>query len=267
MMTPQRMKSLCSFAEFVAADFSNGNRTALAEIISYEDLGCYFDNYEDAFDGMLCYDSGQFHIHINIDNGNREGSKRGRFTVAHELAHFFINEHRLGLKYGILKPHASFHNISHRSIIETEADYFASCLLMPTVKFKNHGIRKFSLDTILHLSDSFQSSVLATIIRFAEIGTHSIFAVVSRNGVTQWFTRSYDFPYWPLQFKIGDPVSSTTIAAEYFSTNAIKYNEPQLVNVDDWFRPGDDNRANREMFEQCYYSDSYNYVLSILWFK
>src|SRR5690606_6020210 len=124
------------------------------------------------FDGMLLYDtdSRDFHIHINIDNGNKRNSKRGRFTLAHEFGHFFLDEHRLGLKYGLLEPHASFYNINQKSLIELEADYFASCLLMPKDKFKNFSAeytrqtrnKKFSLDTILALSESFQTSVLST---------------------------------------------------------------------------------------------------------
>jgi Zn-dependent peptidase ImmA (M78 family) len=268
MILPYRKTQLNKLAENIANDFSDGNLTLLNKISDYEEVPFYFDNYQDAFDGMLLYDNKNFHIHINIDKGNRVDSKRGRFTFAHELGHYFIDEHRLGLKYGLLEPHESFFDLNQKSIIEEEADYFASCLLMPQQKFKlQSGGKKFSLDTLTNLSDSFQASVLATLIRFGEVGTHEIYAVVSKNNIAQWFVKSTDFPNWRLKFKIGDKLPQTTVAGEYFTMKNRKLTGIELLCADDWFNPPkEDNRANRQMYEQCYYSNSYGYVISLLWF-
>jgi Zn-dependent peptidase ImmA (M78 family) len=249
----------------------------LNDIADFEDVPVHYDNYEDAFDGMLLYDieGRDFHIHINLDNGNSQCSKRGRFTLAHELGHFFLDEHRLGLKYGLLEPHASFHNVNQKSLIEEEADYFASCLLMPKDKFRNYsaeyrrqtGNKKFSFDTILGLSESFQSSVLATLIRFGEIGTHEIFAVISKDNSARWFVKSADFPNWKFKFRIGDAIPQTSVAGEYYTTENKKYTSIESLSADDWFNPpSDDYRANRQMYEQCFYSDGYGYVISLIWF-
>lgn len=35
---------------------------------------------------------------------------------------------------------------------------------------------------MLNLSESFQTSILSTLIRFGEVGTHEIFAVISKDG-------------------------------------------------------------------------------------
>ena len=277
MIHPHRKIKISKLAEFVANEFSDRNLTLLDEIASYEEVPLHFDKYEDAFDGMLLYDtnSHDFHIHINIDNGNRQDSKRGRFTLAHELGHFFLDEHRLGLKYGLLESHASFHNINQKYLIEEEADYFASCLLMPRDKFRNHsgeykrqsGNKKFSLDTLLNLSGSFQTSVLSTLIRFGEVGTHEIFAVISRDNIAKWFVKSTDFPNWKLKCKIGEPVPQTTVAGEFYAKPDRKFTSIELLDADDWFNPPvEDYRANKQMFEQCFYSDSYGYIVSLLWF-
>jgi hypothetical protein len=226
---------------------------------------------------MLLYDTdnSDFHIHINIDNGNRKDSKRGRFTLAHELGHFFLDEHRLGLKYGLLEPHASFHNINQKSLIEEEADYFASCLLMPKDKFRSHsseykrqsGSRDFSLNTLLNLSENFQASILSTLIRFGEVGTHEIFAVISKDNIAKWFVKSTDFPNWKFKFRIGESVPRTTVAGEYYTMQDRKFTGIEPLDVDDWFNPpANDNRKNRQMYEQCFYSDSYGYVISLMWF-
>lgn len=277
MIPLSRKTQISKLAECIANEFSDRNLTLLYKIAKIESIPIYYDNYEDAFDGMLLYDidNKDFHIHINIDNGNRQNSKRGRFTLAHELGHFFLDEHRLGLKQGLLEPHASFHNLNQKSLIEKEADYFASCLLMPKDKFKNYSVeyrkqtgnRKFSLHSILALSESFQSSVLSTLIRFGEVGTHEIFAVVSKDNVAKWFVKSTDFPNWKFKFKIGDVIPSTTVAGEYYTLENRKFTGIESLSADDWFNPpADDDRANRQMYEQCFFSDSYGYVISLMWF-
>jgi Zn-dependent peptidase ImmA (M78 family) len=277
MILPYRKTLINKLAEYIANEFSDRNLTLLNKIANFEDVPVYYDNYENAFDGMLLYDteSSDFHIHINIDNGNNQDSKRGRFTLAHELGHFFLDEHRLGLKYGLLEPHASFHNINQKSLIEEEADYFAGCLLMPTVKFKNHsseykrrtGNKDFSFDTLKDLSENFQVSILSTLIRFGEVGTHEIFAVISKDNIAKWYVKSTDFPNWTWKFKIGEPVPQTTVAGEYYNLENRKFTTIEKLDADDWFKPSaDDYRANRQMYEQCFYSDSYGYVVSLLWF-
>jgi Zn-dependent peptidase ImmA (M78 family) len=268
MIPPLRKVRISKLAEFIAHDFSNGNITLLKDIAEFEQVSFYFDNYEDAFDGMLLYDNRNFHIHINKDRGNRENSKRGRFTFAHELGHFFIDEHRLGLKYRLLEPHGSFHNLNQKSSIEEEADFFASCLLMPEQKFKREaGGKGFSLDTIARLSESFQASLLSTLIRFGEIGTHEIFAVISKKNIVQWFVKSKDFPNWKFKFKVGESVPQTTVAGEFYTMTDRRITSIEPISAADWFNPpADDGRALRQMYEQCYYSDSYDYVISLIWF-
>lgn len=277
MIQTGRKTHISRLAEYIANEFSDKNITLLEDIAKFESVPIHYDNYENAFDGILLYDTynKDFNIHINIDSGNKQNSKRGRFTLAHELGHFFLDEHRLGLKYGLLEPHGSFHNINHKSLIELEADYFASCLLMPIDKFKIFSAgytkqtrnKKFSLDTILALSESFKTSVLSTLIRFGDVGTHEIFAVISKDNIAKWFLKSTDFPNWSFKFKVGSTIPQTTVAGEFFTKTDSKYTSVELLSADDWFyTPSNDNRADRQMYEQCYYSESYGYVISLIWF-
>lgn len=266
MITDYRKKSLNNFAQFISNESCSGNITLLEQIQATEELLLYHDHYEDSFDGMLIYDERNFHIHINLDKGNYAKSKRGRFTFAHELGHYFIDEHRIGLMRGQLKPHPSTHELNRKDLIEEEADYFAGCLLMPENKFRQKSAKKkFSLDTIRDLSDSFQASILATVLRFSDIGTHSIMAVVSENNRVKWFSRSNDFPKWAFRFKVGQTLPPTTVAGEFFTKIDSKYTSVEDLSPDDWFYPTD-TRGNLTMHEQCYYSKSYGYVISLLWF-
>lgn len=268
MIAIPRKKTISDIANYVASQFYQSNKTDLEAIAKFEGLQYYHDHYEDAFDGMLLHDNKDFHIHINIDKGNSLSSKRGNFTLAHEYGHYFIDEHRIGLLTGKIAPHGSLHNVSQKDIIEYEADYFASCLLMPENRFRNFSggrRKKFSLETILNLSNAFQSSILATVLRFAEIGTHEITAVISENNIVKWFAQSKDFPKWSFRFKVGQPLPPATVAGEFFTKTDSKYSGIENVDPDNWFH-ANDNRANRTMHEQCYYSDSYGYVISLIWF-
>jgi len=270
MITDPRKKKISKLASELSQLSFSGNATQLDQLAKSEDISIYCDDYETAFDGMLLYDGQDFHIHINHAKGNRLDSKRGRFTLAHELGHFFIDEHRLGLKSGDLQPHGSIIELKEKDLIEMEADYFASCLLMPELKFKNRAAlkKKFSLDTIIDLSDSFQSSIVSTVIRFSEVGTHEIMAVFSRNNTVEWYARCSDFPQWPFRFKVRGSLPPTTVAGEFYTKKDSKYTGVEKVGADDWFYPfKDDARANRQMYEQCYYSDTYDYVISLIWFE
>ncbi len=269
MVTDLRKKKISKLTTELAHVFSSGNLTLLDQLAEAEEVSIYYDDYENAFDGMLLFDHQDFHIHINHAKGNHPDSKRGRFTLAHELGHFFIDEHRIGLKSGALQPHGSVTELNNKDLIELEADYFASCLLMPELKFKNRAAlsKKFSLATITDLSDSFQSSIVSSAIRFSEVGTHEIMAIFSRNNTVEWYARSKDFPQWPLRFKVHGTVPPTTVAGEFYTKKDSKYTGIENVSADDWFYPfSDDARADRQMHEQCYYSNSYDYVISLIWF-
>jgi len=262
-----RRKKISDFTAYISNEFSDGNVTSLEDILEFEELPCHFDHYEDYFDGMLLFDQQRFHIHINIDRRNSLESKRGRFTLAHELAHYFIDEHRIGLKHGLLQPHGSKHNINHKDEIEKEADYFASCLLMPEQKYRKYsGSKKFDLSRIIDLSESFQTSILAVALRFTDIGTHEIMVVVSKGGIVSWYSKSIDFPSWPFRFNVGKSLPPTTVAGEFYANRNAKYTTVEEVSPDDWFYPKD-SRDQKRMYEQCYFSDSYEYVISFIWFE
>lgn len=266
MIEDQRKKVLSDLASFIADEFSINSVTQLELIADSEGISFYYDHYEDCFDGILIYDENKFHIHLNLDRGNSIETKRGRFSFAHELAHYFIEEHRIPLSKGEVAPHGSLHDFGHNDSIEEEADYFAACLLMPEQLFRKIPTGKtFSLNTITTLSKAFDTSILATILRFTEIGTHGILAVISENNIVKWFSKSKDFPNWTFLFKRGKPLPPTSVAGEFNLKGNGKYTGIEDVEPNDWFNPA--WIPNTQMHEQCYYSDSYGYIISLIWFN
>lgn len=260
-------KKIISITDFLCSEFFQEQATDLAAILSSEDIPVYYDHYEQTFDGLLTYDSSGFHIHIDIDAGNTLTSKRGRFTLAHELGHYFIDEHRIGLMKGELTPHPSKGKLIRTEPIELQADYFAANLLMPREKFRSISGSKdyFSLDILKELSDTFQASLLTTVLRFAEVGTHEIMVVFSKENKVKWYIKSYDFPKLPFKFMVSGTLPPTSVAGEYFIKDDSKYTTVENVDIEDWFyhKPW---APETQMHEQCFYSDLYDYVISIIWF-
>ncbi len=90
--------------------------------------------------------------------------KRQRFTIAHELGHHSI-PHHMGEIYC-----CSFSDIfsyCSNKEAETEANKFAAELLMPMKTFdKELKQKEFSMATLIQLSGRYETSLIATAIRF-----------------------------------------------------------------------------------------------------
>lgn len=90
--------------------------------------------------------------------------------MAHELGHFFIDEHRQALESGRAPSHPSIADYESKSLVESQADLFASCLLMPEKRFLAAARRSpRGLKGILDMSRRFNTSVTSTSIRFVSL--------------------------------------------------------------------------------------------------
>jgi Zn-dependent peptidase ImmA (M78 family) len=265
---PKIVKETTAVTEYLSQRFCDNVKTDLEAICRDEGIRMITANYDDAFDGMLVWDGSQFYIHLNEAKGNAPTSRRGRFTLSHELGHFFLETHREGIRSGSIPPHASNISLIHTDKIETEADYFAGNLLMPRERLRRltGGRRKFSLDIIKEVADAFGVSLTAALIRFAEVGTHDIMIVFSRNNIVEWSIRSDQFPKVPNKFSRGGSIPSTTVAGESFLKANARYTSVETVDFEDWF-VFKNWKPEWTLFEQCFYSDVYNYVISVVWFK
>lgn len=260
MIPNNSLLTIKHLAESIALEFPD-TITPLDLILEEEELDLFFDSYGDGFDGMTVYDDSKFFIHINTSRGNKPNTARARFTIAHELGHYFINHHRIGLKEGLLSPHPSKNNEDTHFRMEREADYFASCLLMPEERFKKHIQRKkFDYSIIKSLSEHFQTSITATAIRFADIGNHPLMIVFAENGKIKWRWNSEDFPFKYLLYS--DKIPEDSVMGEYF------YQSKQPTGTEDiwpmdWFNYVKDDDEHRKFKEHCI--PHKNLALSIIW--
>lgn len=255
--------SIKRIAEAIALQFDN-IITPLSEIVDEEELDVFYDSYNsNSFDGMTIYDDNKFYIHLNLDSGNLIDSPRGRFTLAHELGHYFIDAHRIGLKNGALTPHPSKTNQKQHIEIEREADYFASCLLMPELRFREEvKVNKFSFKVVDDLRLKFNVSITACAFRIADLSIHPIMIIYAENNIIRWKHESVDFPYkWLINDNI---VPINTVMGEYFNKNRKEdIRKTELIWAMDCFSGVRDEDIQRKFYEYCIpYKTS---ALSIIW--
>lgn len=167
--TLERLEDISRLAEAVRGEYSITGPFDPTPILSDIGVTISYGHYESAFDGMLELRMNRFHIYCNLDRVEQAGSTRSRFTIGHELGHYFIDEHRNALLRGLVPPHPSKCEFESNLHVEKEADHFASHLLMPAVEFDTIAARlKPGLPGILSIAAQFNASVTSAAIRYAQ---------------------------------------------------------------------------------------------------
>jgi len=260
MIENTRNIKIQELAEFIATE-QNSTITPLEVIAREENIKIIYDSYEDAFDGISVFDT-EYYVHLNTDRGNLENTPRGRFTLAHELGHYFIDSHRQALLNGQF-PHPSHLLDNRNNSIEREADCFASSLLMPTERLNNICFKhSFDYSILKKISNSFNVSITAAALRFVEIGNHPICVIFSQNNKPLWYRFSNDFHYKRLLHdKTKIPIN--TLAGDYFN-KGIKTVEETIIDAGDWFYCYTEESKENEIIEKVIIGPNHS-VLSIIW--
>ena len=173
-MTLSRRDELEALAEFVADRYFPNDRVEPLAIADHNGITHNFGRYEAAFDGLLEYRNGRFHIYANLDRLRSPEHPRARFTLGHEIGHFYIDDHRNALIGGV-GPHASFTDYQSQNPAEQEADAFAAAFLMPMARFRPAaGNRPPGAAAVRELADLFGTSYASTAIRYARTNTHAV---------------------------------------------------------------------------------------------
>jgi len=221
-----------------------------------------YGEYGDSFDGLIQCEEDLFHIYVNTDRLTHGYSDRARFTFAHELGHYFIDDHRNALLEGKSPSHSSITGFVRKNRAERQADYFASSLLLPEFRFKLFCERKkFDFKIIQDLSKIFGVSLSATALRFCSIGNHPIMVVYSNDMNIKWYWYSGDFPFKGLKYGM-DRLPEDTVAGEYFKLQRSPKSKQSLFAMD-WFNIWQDNQAELPFYEQCIFSGKH--CLSVIW--
>ena len=265
-MTPTiwRKRELEDLADFIATENGTVLPVNVAAIAKDNGITYCMGDYQEYFDGMLEYEDGNFHIYINNRGRFNLNTPRIRFSFAHELGHFFIDEHRLALESGKSLHHPSKYCMIQRNPVEKEADYFASCLLMPRSLFCDDCKGEFSFRKLDELCKRYGTSLPSTASRYMDYGSMPIAIVSVKAGKIQYKLFSNDFPYKNLKTDYTNKVPLLTCAGDYFE-NDVECDDTEEVDANEWFSTRNDLRGVR-VHEHCVYQKQYNQTLSILWF-
>ncbi len=151
-------------------------------------LGVAGGDFRNRFDGQLEYhrSKNRFLLLYNSKYDARvpagQHHPRTRFSIAHELGHYFLEEHRAFLlRTG--KAHPSKGEFLSDRTIETEADAFAAGLLMPSDllgPLVNKGDLTFS--QIEEWANTFKTSVTSTARRSIELSDFPCALIGVREG-------------------------------------------------------------------------------------
>ena len=109
-----------------------------------------------------------------------------RFTVAHELGHYFLPGH-IDALFVNKKLHYSQSNFVSANPFELQADHFAASLLMPSRLFLKEFRRAGEgFVAIKSLANTFKTSITATAIRFATHAEDPVAVIVSEGNRIQY---------------------------------------------------------------------------------
>jgi len=184
-MSPERRQEIAELAEAVSEEFCRVGPVDLVQVANQKKISTSFGAYGEGFDGMLEYKDGRFHIFCNLDRVGGPDSPRARFTLAHELGHYYIDGHRNLLASGGIPPHLSRCEFESSQLSEQEADLFAAHFLMPERRFRKAGKGKATgFACILKLANEFGTSLTSTAVRYVSL---NMFPCV----LIKWHWRGY----------------------------------------------------------------------------
>lgn len=188
-----------------------------------------------------------------------------RFTVAHELGHYFLDGHEDEIRKSspIHLSRAGF--TQGQSWIEIEADHFAAGLLMPSRLTRASLARApIGLAGVQYLANDAETSLTAAAIRTAECASYPVAVVVSRGGQVAYGFLSEGFKrLGRLRFlRKGDSLPATFTRT--FNADPEKVRQGRMgcgaTTLAAWF----DGPSHVELDEEVIGLGKYGYTLTVL---
>jgi len=154
---------------------------------------------------------------------------RQRYSLGHELGHW---HHHRGLSFECRVNEDEALN-TQKSIVERVADEYSADLLMPTFMFSplasQHPVPGFH--TIEELTNTFNTSMLSTAIRFIDAAVSPSILICHRPQGRQWFKATHDIPrHWFPKDQLD--ADSYAMDALYKGSTQRK---PNKIGADSWF--------------------------------
>jgi hypothetical protein len=190
-----------------------------------------------------------------------------RFTVAHELGHYFMDGHVSHLFANGQNLHQSHSGFLSSDTHEKEADAFAAGLLMPKLAFQQAiGDAGEGIGAIEALASQCRTSLTATAIRLAELSPQPLAVLCSTASKVDFAVMSDTMRFnfrltWPKR-GAGIPSNSTTALLNSDETNVRTGRRMSgEASLADWFHAERDHQLNEEAIGL----GEYGRTLTILW--
>jgi len=233
----------------------------LLSLLEKEDISLFpTDGYADGVSGMLIKLKDDYCI---VYSTRYQNPGFERFSIAHELGHFFADDHPSLLTDNLHKSDAG---VLSKNRYEQEADIFASGLLMPEDIFKDYMDNyTFGLDGIIRMAESCQTSLTATAIRYVELSNKPLIIILSTAGIINFcvvsekirFIRNKEIPRkgWPIP---KDTATATLAKNEAHILNRERYS--MSSDLSDWI----DSERPREAVEEAIGLGKYGKILTVI---
>lgn len=209
------------------------------------------------FEGMLASNDDQSEWVI-IYNAMIPSKGRIRFTKAHELGHYIL--HRQA-QQEFKCSRDDMLNWSGRGDIESEADTFASYLLMPLDDFRAQANGVVSLDMFSHCADRYGVSLTAAVLKWLSYTDEKAVLLMSNDGFINWASSSEHAFKSGAYFKTRDnviPVPEGSLTAD---DSVPVHSEGAKVYAKKWFPHSD---SDADLTEMKIYSGQYDSTLTLL---
>jgi len=181
-----------------------------------------------------------------------------RFTIAHEMGHFYNGKNR-----EIFCKAEDLIGAKSKKNEEDEANAFAVELLMKKEWFTDFVKDKCpGIGTIKAAAEYFRVSLSAAAIRYSEAGNFPVAVIMVHKGRVSWSAISEIFPYQYVRRHY--PVNSYSEAEAFYSGRDVN-TEPHTVLADSWFLDDRSFRPNHKLVEQCLPMPNYHSVLVVVW--
>lgn len=182
---------------------------------------------------------------------------RFRFTVAHELGHYFLHPRNIHDK-DISKADLTVWNDATE---EAEANVFAAEFLMPKLLFEPHCRGAPSIAKLQSIADDFATSLTATAFQYYQY-TREPVAIILSNG---WKMKRF-LPFrdeGSPRIRIGK-LSPDSAAGERLAKRDRDSHRMVRVPAYAWLE-GFDNRSDVDIWEDSLYLEYYDMTLTLLW--
>ncbi len=168
-------------------------------------------NYGEKFNGRIEYIRRK-KIFILYHPATMTG--RTRFSIAHELGHFYIPEHRSLLLAG--NSHNSRSGFISDKRLEREADDFAAYLLIPQSYLDKLLWQKtfLTLKDLLEYSNQFQVSATAIAVRYVRMTPEPCAIILSQDGQQKFYWPSDEMEYRGFKWRGCRSIPANTATSE-----------------------------------------------------